>query len=246
MAARPDGRTARQLRAVRLRTGTMKFAEASCDVAWGDTRVICTATVQERVPPFLRDSGSGWVTGEYGMLPRSSQERIEREAARGRLSGRTQEIQRLIGRSLRAVVDRAKLGERTIVVDCDVLQADGGTRCASITGGFVALALALRDLKRRRLIPVVPLREMVAAVSVGMVRGRPTLDLNYAEDASADVDMNVVMTGSGRFIELQGTAERRPFGRTDLSRLLQLASQGVEQLLSLQRRALGVTSLRRL
>jgi ribonuclease PH len=224
----------------------MKFAEASCLVEWGHTKVICTATVEERVPPFLRNSGTGWVTAEYGMLPRSSQQRIEREAARGRVGGRTQEIQRLIGRSLRAVVDLAQLGERSVIVDCDVIQADGGTRCASITGGFVALAEALRFLRKQRLIPALPVREFVAATSVGIVRGQPVLDLTYAEDASADVDMNVVMTGGGGFVELQGTAERAPFRPGDLTRLVRLANQGIRHLLTLQRRALGASSAKRL
>jgi ribonuclease PH len=224
----------------------MKFAEASCLVEWGDTKVICTATVEETVPPFLRNSGTGWVTGEYGMLPRSSQQRIPREAAKGRLGGRTQEIQRLIGRSLRAVVDLTQLGERTIIVDCDVVQADGGTRCAGITGGFIALIEALRRLRKQKRLLAVPIRDFVAATSVGIVRGQPVLDLNYAEDAAAEVDMNVVMTGSGRFVELQGTAERHPFHSKDLTRLLRLANVGTRQLLTLQRRALGASSLRQL
>jgi ribonuclease PH len=220
----------------------MKFAEASCRVEWGDTIVICTATVEEKVPPFLRNSGTGWVTAEYGMLPRSSAKRIEREATRGRVSGRTQEIQRLIGRSLRTVVDLKALGERTILMDCDVIQADGGTRCASITAGFVALIEALRDLRRRRVLSSVPVRDGVAAVSVGVVGGRPVLDLNYAEDAEADVDMNVVMTGRDGFIELQGTAERRPFHQAALTRLLGLARHGISHLLTLQQRTLGVAA----
>jgi len=222
----------------------MKFAEASCLVEWGDTKVICTATVEERVPPFLRNSGTGWVTAEYAMLPRSSRQRVEREAVRGRLGGRTQEIQRLIGRSLRTVVDLARLGERSVIVDCDVVQADGGTRCAGITGGFVALVEALRHLRAQRLLPSLPIRDFVAATSVGMLRGRPTLDLTYAEDAAADVDMNVVMTARGTFVELQGTAERTPFRQADLARMLRLASQGIYHLLALQRRALGVSSFR--
>jgi len=243
---RPDGRTPQGLRPVKLTRGVMKFAEASCLVEWGDTKVICTATVEERVPPFLRNSGTGWVTAEYGMLPRASLQRIEREAVRGRLGGRTQEIQRLIGRSLRTVVDLKQLGERTVIVDCDVVQADGGTRCASITGGFVALVEALRHLRAQRLLPALPLRDFVAAVSVGLVRGQPALDLSYAEDAAADVDMNVVMTGRGGFVEVQGTAERAPFSQAQLLRMLQLAGQGIRRLLSLQRRVLGASSLRRL
>ena len=239
MSKRPDRRTAKQLRSVKLITGTMKFADASCLVEWGNTHVICTATIDEKVPPFLRNSGAGWVTGEYGMLPRSSPQRIERESLKGRVAGRTQEIQRLIGRSLRTIVDLPQLGERQIIVDCDVLQADGGTRCAAITGGFVALVGALRLLKKRRVISSLPLKDSVAAVSVGMVGGKPVLDLNYAEDASAEVDMNVIMTGQGRFIEVQGTAERNPFSSADLFALLRLASHGIDHLLSLQRRALG-------
>jgi len=217
----------------------MKFAEASCLIEWGQTTVMCTATVQESVPPFLRNSGTGWITAEYGMLPRSSRHRIEREAVRGRLTGRTQEIQRLIGRSLRAVTDLSKLGERSILVDCDVLQADGGTRCAAITGGFVALVEAVRHLRARKALLFNPIRDYVAAASVGIVGGRPLLDLNYAEDSTAAVDMNVVMTGRGRFIELQGTAERTPFARAELSRLLTMATTGIRRLVALQKRVLG-------
>ena len=239
---RPDGRAAGELRRVRLERGVLKFAEASCRVEWGDTVVLCTATIEEKVPPFLRNSGTGWVTAEYGMLPRSSATRIEREAARGKVAGRTQEIQRLIGRSLRMVMDLRRLGERTILVDCDVIQADGGTRCASITGGFVALIEALRELRRRGALSEIPVKESIAAVSVGIVGGRPVLDLNYAEDASAEADMNVVMTGRGAFVEVQGTAERAPFGEADLTRLLALARRGTTHLLGLQRRALGVSA----
>jgi ribonuclease PH len=243
---RPDGRAPHQLRPVRLTRGVMKFADASCLVEWGDTTVICTATVEDKVPPFLRNSGAGWVTAEYGMLPRASSQRIEREAVKGRLGGRTQEIQRLIGRSLRTVVDLTRLGERTVIIDCDVVQADGGTRCAAITGGFIALAEALRVLRRRGALPTLPLRDFVAAASVGMASGRAVLDLNYAEDASAEVDMNVVMTGRGGFVELQGTAERVPFHHAQLSRMLELAGAGIRRLIALQRRALGASSLRRL
>ena len=243
---RPDGRLAHRLRPVKLTRGVMKFADASCLVEWGDTQVICTATVQESVPPFLRNSGTGWVTAEYGMLPRSSSQRIERESIRGKLTGRTQEIQRLIGRSLRAVVDLRALGERSVLIDCDVIQADGGTRCASITGSFVALVEALRRLRAQRVLPSIPVRDFVSATSVGIVGGTPVLDLCYAEDSAAEVDMNVVMTGAGGFVELQGTAERHPFRSVELSRLLRLAQQGIQQLLSLQRRALGASSLKRL
>ena len=243
---RPDGRGPGQLRRVTLTRGVMKFAEASCLIEWGDTKVICTATVEAKVPPFLRNSGTGWVTAEYGMLPRSSKQRIEREATRGRVGGRTQEIQRLIGRSLRTVVELSQLGERTVIIDCDVIQADGGTRCAAITGSFVALVEALRDLRARRVLTALPIRDFVAATSVGIVQGEPVLDLNYAEDAAADVDMNVVMTGDGRFVELQGTAERTPFRATDLTRLVRFAQRGIRQLLVLQHRALGAASVRRL
>ena len=244
--ARPDGRAPQQLRPVTLTRGIMKFADASCLIECGDTKVICTATVEESVPPFLRNSGRGWVTAEYGMLPRASQQRIQREAVKGRLSGRTQEIQRLIGRSLRTVVDLAALGERSVLIDCDVVQADGGTRCAAVTGSFVALVDALRGLRGKRLFPSLPIRDFVAATSVGMVGGRPVLDLNYAEDSAADVDMNVVMTARGGFIELQGTAERSPFHASALARMLRLAKQGVAHLIRLQRRALGASSIRRL
>ena len=243
---RPDGRARAQLRRVALTRGVMKFADASCLIEWGDTKVICTATVEEKVPPFLRNSGTGWVTGEYGMLPRASSQRIEREAAKGRLGGRTQEIQRLIGRSLRTVTDLPKLGERTVIIDCDVIQADGGTRCASITAGFVALVDVLRHLRTRGLLSTLPLRDFVAAASVGVVGGTPVLDLNYAEDSAADVDMNVVMTGRGGFVELQGTAERAPFTSNELARLLRLARQGISRLVSLQRHALGASSVHRL
>jgi len=239
---RPDGRPAGELRRVKLTPGVMKFSDASCLVEWGDTKVICTATVEESVPPFLRNSGTGWVTGEYGMLPRASATRITRE--RGKVGGRTQEIQRLIGRSLRTVVDLPRLGERSIIIDCDVIQADGGTRCAAITGGFVALVAALRHLRAQRQILTVPVKDFVAATSVGMVGGAPVLDLSYKEDAAADVDMNVVMTGRGAFVELQGTAERTPFRNADLNRLLRLAASGIRHLIVLQRRALGMTSLR--
>ncbi len=237
---------AHQLRHVKLTRGTMKFAEASCLIEWGDTKVICTATVEEKVPPFLRNSGTGWVTAEYGMLPRSSKQRIERESIRGRVTGRTQEIQRLIGRSLRAVVDLPQLGERSILIDCDVIQADGGTRCASITGSFIALVDALRELRKRKVLLSLPIRDFVVATSVGIVNGRPVLDLSYIEDSAAEVDMNIVMTGQGGFIELQGTAERHPFQAAELSRLLRLGRTGVEQLLTLQRRALGASSVKRL
>ncbi|MBI3088358.1 MAG: ribonuclease PH [Candidatus Omnitrophica bacterium] len=240
---RPDKRRPDQLRPVKLTRQVMKFADGSCLVEWGDTKVICTASVEEKVPPFLRGSGKGWVTGEYGMLPRSSTQRIEREAARGKLGGRTQEIQRLIGRSLRTVTDLGRLGERTIWIDCDVLQADGGTRCAAITGGFVALVDCLRALRKSGALTELPLHDFVAAVSVGMVDRRTVVDLNYQEDSAADVDMNVVKTGRGAFIEVQGTAERRPFREPDLQRMLRLASQRITDLIALQRKALGLRRL---
>lgn len=205
----------------------------------GNTQVLCAASVEESVPPFLRGSGRGWVTAEYGMLPRSTQTRSEREGLRGRVKGRSQEIQRLIGRSLRAVTDLEKLGERTVVIDCDVLQADGGTRCASITGGFVALALAVDWLLAKKLIAEKPLREYVAAVSVGRVSGRNLLDLDYSEDREAEVDCNVVMTEAGRLVEVQGTAERAPFSRQDLNRMLSMADRGIQELFRWQRKVLA-------
>jgi ribonuclease PH len=207
-----------------------KHAEGSVLVAFGDTKVLCTASVEERVPGFLKGKGSGWVTAEYGMLPRSTHTRSDREAAKGKQSGRTQEIQRLIGRSLRAVMDLDKLGERTITIDCDVLQADGGTRTASITGACVALADALAGLQRDGLLSISPLRETVAAISVGIWKGVPVLDLDYLEDSGCDTDMNVVMTDSGGIVEVQGTAEGTPFTRSELDELLMLAAQGIGQL----------------
>ena len=216
-----------------------RHAEGSVLVEFGDTRVLCTASVEERVPPFLRDSGRGWVTAEYGMLPRATNTRSEREAARGKQSGRTQEIQRLIGRSLRAVVDLASLGTRTIQVDCDVLQADGGTRTAAITGAFVALHDAVSWLQERKLIVQSPVRDFVAAVSVGIYQGVPVLDLDYAEDSACGTDMNVVMTGAGGFVELQGTAEGEPFSQKELDALVELAARGIGELIAQQKRALG-------
>ena len=243
---RSDGRKATELRPVRMTVGFMPAAEGSVLVATGQTRVICTATVQDSVPPFLRGQGKGWVTAEYGMLPRSSPERIERE--RRGPGGRSHEIQRLIGRSLRAVVDMDALGERSIVVDCDVVNADAGTRTASITGGYVALVLALERLRRDRLLDRMPVTGSIAAVSVGLVGGRPLLDLCYEEDHHAEVDLNVVMTGGGRFVEVQGTAEGKPFTQSQLDRLLALARSGIERLTVVQRETLreaGVTMSRR-
>ncbi len=237
---RPSGRKPDALRPVRITRGYTKHAEGSVLVEFGDTKVVCTATVEERVPPFLKDKGQGWVTAEYGMLPRATNTRTDREAARGKQSGRTLEIQRLIGRSLRAVTDLPKLGPRTIQVDCDVLQADGGTRTASITGSFVALHDAVSTLAVRGLVAASPLRDFVAAVSVGIYEGVPVLDLDYAEDSACDTDMNVVMTGAGRFVEVQGTAEGEPFTRAEIDALLALAERGIRELIAIQRSALGV------
>jgi ribonuclease PH len=236
---RPNERPAHALRPGSLQRGVLKFAEGSALVECGDTRVLCAASVEPGVPPFLRGSGQGWVTAEYGMLPRSTQQRTPREASRGRQGGRTVEIQRLIGRSLRAVVDTAALGERTVWIDCDVLQADGGTRTASVTGAFVALCEALERLRAKGDIPRLPLTDFVAATSVGIVDGEAVLDLEYAEDARAEVDMNVVATAGGRLVEVQGTAERSPFSREQLGRLLDLAQSGIAQLVAMQKAALG-------
>ena len=238
MSARPSGRAVDELRAVSLTRGCAKHAEGSALVEFGDTRVLCTASVEEGVPAFLRGKAQGWVTAEYGMLPRATHTRAAREAARGRQSGRTQEIQRLIGRSLRAVVDLKALGERTITVDCDVLQADGGTRTAAITGGYVALAEACGALRRRRALGANPIHGQVAAISVGIVRGAAVLDLDYAEDSEAETDMNVVMNDGGAFIEIQGTAEGHAFRRHELDALLDLATRGLTQLFERQAQAL--------
>lgn len=239
---RADGRQHDMIRPVTITPHVNKYAEGSALIAMGDTQVLCTASVEETVPAFLRDKGEGWVTAEYAMLPRATATRSARESARGRLGGRTQEIQRLIGRSLRAVVDFAQLGERTIWLDCDVLQADGGTRTASITGAYVALHLALQGLVAQQVLAVVPLRDCVAAVSVGMLGGLPHLDLNYLEDSTSEVDMNVVMTGSGALVEIQGTAERQPFAEEQLLQMLTLARQGIAQLVAAQRRTLGLSA----
>jgi ribonuclease PH len=236
---RPDGRAADQLRPVKITPGNNKHAEGSALIEVGDTRVICTASVEERVPPFLKGKGTGWLTCEYGMLPRATTDRTQREVTRGRASGRTHEIQRLIGRSLRSVLDLKLLGERTLWVDCDVIQADGGTRTASITGAFVAVVEALRRLKRQGSLADLPLLDFVAATSVGKVEGEVRLDLAYREDSAAQVDMNVVKTGRGHFVEVQGTAEDRPFADTDLQALLAMADKGIRELIALQRSALG-------
>ncbi len=237
---RSDGRVANALRPVRLTPNINKYAEGSVQVEFGDTRVICTASVEDKVPPFLKGKGTGWVTAEYAMLPRATDQRTQREVIRGTASGRTQEIQRLIGRSLRAVVDFAKLGERTIYLDCDVIQADGGTRTAAITGAFVALVLAARKLQAAGILTTMPVTDYLAAVSVGVVNGTPMLDLDYHEDGRAEVDMNVVGTGDGRLVEVQGTAEQRPFTREQMNQLLDLATQGIRELISRQRQLLGL------
>ncbi len=237
--ARSDNRQPAQLRDTRLTPHYLIHAEGSVLVEVGRTKVICTASVEDRVPPFLRNSGKGWVTSEYGMLPRSTSTRTTRESTAGKVGGRTQEIQRLIGRSLRSVTRLAELGERTIWVDCDVIQADGGTRTASITGGFVALALALERLRDTGVLSSVPIQDYVAATSVGIVDGVPMLDLAYDEDYRAEVDMNVVQTGKGQYVEVQGTAEALPFSRDALDRLLDLASAGIKELVALQRQIVG-------
>ncbi|WP_153470736.1 ribonuclease PH [Rhodocyclus gracilis] len=240
---RPSQRQPAQLRALRLTRQFTRHAEGSVLIEIGDTRVLCTASVEESVPPFLRGKGQGWVTAEYGMLPRATHTRGAREAAKGKQSGRTQEIQRLIGRSLRAVVDLAALGERQITLDCDVLQADGGTRCAAITGAWVALADACAGLVASGKLPASPLRDQVAAVSVGIFNGVPVLDLDYAEDSHCDTDMNVVMTGSGGIVEIQGTAEGAPFSRAEADCLLDLGATGIAQLIAAQRAALNQSAL---
>jgi ribonuclease PH len=236
---RPSGRQPGELRPVRIQRRYTRHAEGSVLVEFGDTRVLCTASVEERVPAFLKESGRGWVSAEYGMLPRATNTRTEREAARGRQTGRTQEIQRLIGRALRAVIDLSALGSRSIQVDCDVLQADGGTRTAAITGAFVAVHDALAWLQSRKLLAALPVRDFVAAVSVGIYQGVPVLDLDYVEDSACGTDMNVVMTGAGRFVELQGTAEGEPFSRAEVDALLALGEQGIGELIAHQRRALA-------
>jgi len=236
---RPSRRAPDQLRPVSLERGVVKYAEGSCMVKFGDTHVLVTATLEERLPPWLKGQGRGWVTAEYGMLPRATLERTRREAAAGKQGGRTVEIQRLSGRSLRAVTRTEDLGERTITLDCDVIQADGGTRTASITGAFVALVLALQKMREQGTLKTMPVQDYVAATSVGIVGGEPMLDLAYIEDSKADVDMNIVKTGAGLYIELQGTAEALPFGRDALNRLLDLGDTGIRQLIALQRTIVG-------
>jgi ribonuclease PH len=236
--ARTDGRAVDELRNVRITPGYLPYAEGSVLIEMGNTKVICGASLEDRVPPFLRNSGKGWVTAEYAMLPRATQQRTSREARRGGPSGRTHEIQRLIGRSLRAVAEMNVLGERTLTLDCDVLQADGGTRTAAITGAYVALALASQRLQRAGKVKGKLVADEIAAVSVGIVDGVPLLDLKYDEDSNADVDMNIICTGDGRFIEVQGTAERAPFTGEQMNQLLALARKGIEQLIKVQREAL--------
>jgi ribonuclease PH len=239
MSSRHDGRQPGELRDTRITPSFTMHAEGSVLIEAGRTKVICTASIEERVPPFLRNTGKGWVTAEYGMLPRATSTRTQREASAGKVGGRTQEIQRLIGRSLRSVMRLPELGERTVWIDCDVIQADGGTRTASITGGFVALVIALQQMRQKGMIRSIPVSDFVAATSVGVVGGTPMLDLAYEEDSKAEVDMNVVKTGDGRFIEVQGTAEGPPFERGALDSLLELADAGIRDLIDLQRSIVG-------
>lgn len=236
---RIDNRALDELRAVKITKNFIDYPAGCVLVQMGRTRVICAATVEEKVPPFLRDKKTGWVTAEYSMLPSATHTRSNREAARGKVSGRTQEIQRLIGRSLRTVVDLEQLGERTLWIDCDVIQADGGTRCASITGSFIAVALALKKLKKDKVIDTIPILDYVAAVSVGICDENNILDLNYDEDSTASVDMNVVKTGSGGFVEIQGTAEKKPFDDSQLHALLSLADKGIKELIEIQKKIIG-------
>jgi ribonuclease PH len=245
---RTDGRKANSLREVRIELDYTRHAEGSVLISVGDTRVLCTCSIEDKVPPFLYQANQGWVTAEYGMVPRSTHSRSPREAARGKQSGRTVEIQRLIGRSLRSVVNLGMLGNRSLLMDCDVIQADGGTRTAAITGGFLALALAVNRLLDRKLLDYSPVVDFVAATSVGMIGEAPCIDLNYEEDSRAAVDMNLVMTGSGRFVEIQGTAEKQPFTAEQLQMLLDLAARGIEELIESQRSALAArgVDLRRL
>lgn len=240
---RPDGRRNDQMRDVKITRNFLKTAEGSVLIEMGDTKVICSASIEDKVPPFLKDQKKGWVTAEYGMLPRSTQTRMIRESVTGRIGGRTHEIQRLIGRALRSVIDLEALGERTIWVDCDVIQADGGTRTASITGAFICMADALSLALRNGMIDKTPLTGHLAAVSVGIVSGEPRLDLCYEEDSAAEVDMNVVMTEGGQFVEVQGTAEKSPFSREDLNALLSLADKGIRELISIQKEYLGKSAV---
>lgn len=236
---RNDGRMPNAMRPVKITKNFIKHPDGSVLIQVGNTKVVCAANVEEKVPGFLRDKNSGWITAEYSMIPSSTHTRTPREASRGKLSGRTQEIQRLIGRSIRAVINLEKLGERTIWIDCDVIQADGGTRCASITGGFVALCLALKKLKKEKKIETIPVRDYVAAISVGIVNGKKILDLDYSEDFGAEVDMNIIKTGSGKFVEIQGTAESEPFNDQQMSALLSLGDKGIKELVAIQKKAIG-------
>ncbi|MDQ0660637.1 ribonuclease PH [Paenibacillus sp. W2I17] len=241
---RSNGRTSEQLRPLNLTVNMNKYAEGSVLIEVGDTKVICTATVEERVPPFMKGQGKGWVTAEYSMLPRATHTRNQREANRGKLTGRTMEIQRLIGRALRSVVNLQALGERTITLDCDVIQADGGTRTTSITGAFVALALAVNKISQQHKLQVFPITDFIAAVSVGVVGEQPVLDLNYDEDSKAKVDMNLVMTGGGKYVELQGTGEEAPFDRRELNAMLELGEQGILEMIERQKEVLGPIALK--
>ncbi|MFD2612532.1 ribonuclease PH [Paenibacillus gansuensis] len=236
---RIDGREADRIRPLSITTSFTKYAEGSVLIEVGETKVICTASVEERVPPFMKGQGRGWVTAEYSMLPRATQVRNQREAVRGKLGGRTMEIQRLIGRALRSVVDLQALGERTLTLDCDVIQADGGTRTTSITGAFVAMAMAVNKIYEQHNLKAFPITDFLASVSAGVVNGQPCLDLNYEEDSKAKVDMNIVMTGSGQFVEIQGTGEESPFSRDELNQLLALAEQGITQMMERQKEVLG-------
>ena len=235
---RRDERKSNKLRDLKITRDYIKYAEGSCLIELGDTKVITTATIENSVPPFLKGKGLGWVTAEYGMIPRSCKTRVQREAAKGKLGGRTMEIQRLIGRSMRTVVDTKSLGERTIWVDCDVIQADGGTRCASITGSFISMVLALEKIHKDGVISRIPVSDYVAAISVGLLKGIPILDLDYDEDSTSEVDMNVIMTGSDKFIEIQGTAEREPFTKAQMDELLVLAKKGIGELITTQKKVL--------
>ena len=234
-----ENRNFNQLRPISFEINVNIHAEGSCLVKFGNTHVLCTATIDEKTPHWLKNSGKGWVTAEYSMLPSSTNTRTPREASKGKLSGRTQEIQRLIGRSLRSIVDLEKLGERTIWIDCDVIQADGGTRCASITGSFISLMLAMKKLKKDKLINQIPVRDYVAAISVGILNGKNLLDLDYSEDSEADVDLNIIKTGSGGFVEIQGTAEREPFSDKQMKSMIALADRGIKQLVAIQKKTIG-------
>ena len=237
--SRISGRTFNEMREVQIKKNFIRHAEGSVLIQVGNTHVICAASVENKVPPFLRDKKKGWVTAEYSMLPRSTHTRTIRESSKGKVSGRTQEIQRLIGRSLRSVVDMEKLGERTIWIDCDVIQADGGTRCASITGAFIALSLALKKLHKDKVIDSIPIKDYVAATSVGIINKHKCLDLDYEEDSNASVDLNVVKTGAGHYVEIQGTAEQDPFSDEELATLLKLADKGIKSLIDLQKKTIG-------